>query len=193
MVRGAMIRPPSRSPAPLRLAWWAEPGSLLVGACPGHPDRRIAARQLDALLDAGVRVFVSLLEDGEEEARGAPPYAPLLAARAQARDVRVAVHRHGIEDHDVPTEAALAAVEARLDAARHAGRPVYLHCWGGRGRTGVVAALELVRRGLAPPQDALAAVAAGRAGLPGPSPETPAQEAFVRRLAGTRPPPPGPR
>jgi hypothetical protein len=176
--------------APLALAWWVEPGSLLAGAYPGHGDPALADRQLDALLDAGVRVFVSLLEEGEARARGAPEYAERLGARAAARGATVRAHRFAIEDHDVPGLRTLAALEACLDEARAAAQPAYVHCWGGRGRSGVVAALELVRRGLAPAGEALAAVAALRAGLPGASPETPEQEAFVRRLAGTRPPAP---
>jgi enoyl-CoA hydratase/carnithine racemase len=174
--------------APLGLAWWAEAGSLLVGAYPGHPDPALAEQQLDALLDAGVRVFVSLLEEGEERPRGAPPYDEALGARARRRGLAVRMHRFGVEDHDVPDLETLAALEGCLDTARRADAPVYLHCWGGRGRSGVVAALELVRRGLAAPHAALEAVAERRAGLPGSSPETPVQEAFVRRLAGRRPP-----
>lgn len=181
-----------RELAGLPAAWWVEPGRLAAGAYPGHPDPALEARQLGALLDAGVEVVVSLLEGGEAAARAGRDYRDALARLAAARGLRVAVHRHGIEDHDVPDAHTLVALETTLDAARRAGACVYLHCWGGRGRTGTVAALELVRRGLAPPSQALAAVATLRAGLPGSSPESPAQEAFVARWAGRRAPAPAP-
>jgi len=184
---------PGRELVRLPLAWWVEPGRLVAGAYPGHPDPALEARQLGALLDAGVGAVVSLLEEGEAEARAGRGHADALARLARERGRSLALHRHGIEDHDVPDPETLRALEARLDAARRAGSCVYLHCWGGRGRTGTVAALELVRRGLAAPADALAEVAARRAGLPGSSPETPAQAAFVRTHAARRPfaPPPG--
>lgn len=59
---------------------------------------------------------------------------------------------------------------------------VYVHCYGGIGRTGVIASCYLVRRGLTG-DEALAEIARLRQGTPDGhrlSPETPDQAARVR-------------
>ena len=36
-----------------------------------------------------------------------------------------------------------------IDRTIHNNKPVYVHCWGGRGRTGTVAGCYLARHGIA--------------------------------------------
>ncbi len=175
------IRSPMPSPTrPLGLAYWIEPGQLLAGAYPGHALAEVADRQLGALLHAGVGRILDLME---EDPRGAPPYADRLNALAVSRGLRVEIERTPIEDHGVPDPAALARLERWLDG--QVGSPVvgYVHCWGGRGRTGLVAGMHLVRhRGLTAAElpDAIAAL---RAGLPGTAPESDEQHDFLRSYA----------
>jgi protein-tyrosine phosphatase len=71
-----------------------------------------------------------------------------------------------------------------LDGALAAGRNVYLHCWGGIGRTGTVVGCYLVRRGLTGGA-ALARLAewwrtVPKSGLYPRSPQTNDQVAYVR-------------
>ena len=68
-----------------------------------------------------------------------------------------------------------------IDEARGAGSTVYVHCWGGRGRTGTVVGCWLMRHGL-DDGDPLARIARLRRDVEGagaPSPETAAQRAMV--------------
>jgi protein-tyrosine phosphatase len=70
-----------------------------------------------------------------------------------------------------------------LDGVLTAGHVVYLHCWGGIGRTGTVVGCHLVRRGMTGEQ-ALAAIARMRQDTPDESkvsPETPDQTRLVLR------------
>ena len=79
--------------------------------------------------------------------------------------------------------AALGDVHGRLDALDAAladGHTVYLHCWGGKGRTGTVVGCWLARHSLASGQAAVEGVWKLREGLQGDSPESEEQRAMVR-------------
>jgi protein-tyrosine phosphatase len=68
-----------------------------------------------------------------------------------------------------------------VDAALEAGGSVYVHCWGGIGRTGTVVGCWLMRHGL-DGGDPLARIADLRRNLPAASvasPETLAQRTMV--------------
>ncbi len=173
-------------PAPGPLAWWVVPGLLVAGAYPGHPAREIAERQLGALLQSGVRCVVDLMEEGP---RGAPDYGPMLDELAGERGVSVERLHLPIEDHDVPGDDALGALEERIDAHLVRGDGVYVHCFGGRGRTGVVAGVALVRLGLATPGGFEGEIRERRQrlGYGGRSPETDEQAAFVSRYVAEHP------
>jgi protein-tyrosine phosphatase len=70
-------------------------------------------------------------------------------ARQQGRQVKC--DRFEIVDQSVPSVARMAQILDCIDAALAAGEVVYVHCWGGRGRTGTVVACHLQRaRGLSP-------------------------------------------
>ncbi len=71
-----------------------------------------------------------------------------------------------------------------IDAALEEGRTVYVHCWGGVGRTGTVVGCWLVRHGRTG-EEALAQVAEWWRGVEKvwrqpESPETPEQCEYVR-------------
>ena len=80
--------PPQLTP-PTRSSYWVEPRRLLAGAYPGseHPDAH--SKKIQAILDAGVRVFVNLMQEGETNHQGLPfvPYEDL--ARKLCPDVPV--------------------------------------------------------------------------------------------------------
>ena len=67
--------------------------------------------------------------------------------------------RHPIRDLSVPRSPQdMASILDALDEALEGGRNVYVHCWGGVGRTGTVVGCWLVRHGLTGDQ-ALAQIA----------------------------------
>lgn len=149
----------------------------MAGEYPGDWSERSARRKLRALLDAGVRTFVDLTEHGELE-----PYDDWLAKEATAAGVEVDYHRHSIRDLDVPTADGMRAILDLIESAITAEAPVYVHCWGGIGRTGTVVCCWLVERGLSGEQ-ALVEIAVLRDGIKKRqirSPEMPGQHDFVR-------------
>ena len=147
---------------------------LVAGGYPGHQDLDLVPGRLWALRDAGVTTFVDLTEEGE-----LLPYADVLPDGMTHR-------RHPIRDVSIPRDPAeMVAILDTIDQARAAGQTVYLHCWGGVGRTGTVVGCYLARHGL-PGGIALRTVgrlfqetAKGRAGRV--APETSPQAAYVRR------------
>jgi protein-tyrosine phosphatase len=77
---------------------------------------------------------------------------------------------------DTPDEL-VPLVTSVLDTARGGGT-VFIHCWAGLGRSGMVAACSLAAGGIAP-DDAIVTVRRYRRGAI----ETPEQEAYVHRFA----------
>ena len=84
-----------------------------------------------------------------------------------------------IRDVSTPSASLMLAILDAISAAVSAGRRVYVHCWGGIGRTGTVIGCWYVRQGLTG-EAALARLAQVRAHLTGASPETAEQVAMIR-------------
>lgn len=174
-------------PSPRDRAYWVEPGRLMAGAYPGEYDAADTRRNLREFVESGIRSFVTLMEAREEssEARAQPAYAPILREVGARLDVEIECRRFPIHDMSVPSPERAAEILAALDDCNARGLPVYLHCWAGRGRTGLVVGLHLIRRGLATPDNFVDVIRElrGREGEVGRSPETEEQVAFVRRYA----------
>jgi protein-tyrosine phosphatase len=154
---------------PIRSSYWAADG-LLAGEYPGSWDGGAALRRLRAFADCDVSVFVDLTHPAD----GLEPYEMLLEPTAR----RLA---HPIVDMGTTTVPHMTRILDDVDEARAAGLTVYVHCWGGRGRTGTVVGCWLMRHGL-DHGDAIGRIARLRRDVEdahAPSPETAAQRAMV--------------
>ena len=121
---------------PIDNCYWVAPGKLLAGQYPRNIEEATSAAKMRKILDAGVTAFIDTTEEGEKK-----PYTHLLPDG-------VSHERFAIEDVGVPGSPA--RTKATLDAIdRHiaAGETVYVHCWGGHGRTGVIVGCWLARHG----------------------------------------------
>ena len=157
---------------------WVPPARLLAGEYPRNREDATSRPKLRCLLQAGASFFLDLTEEGE----GLKPYWPLLQEEAAALGRSVEHRRMAIRDGWTPTPETMAAVLDTLDAALAEGHTVYLHCWGGKGRTGTVLGCYLVRHGMQP-EVALREITRLRHGTPDaahPSPETEEQCQLVR-------------
>jgi len=170
------------SPVPLPAlieCYWVVPDRFLAGEYPAHMDRPHISERLDALLAAGIDSFFDLTEPGELE-----PYLPRLQARAALGGRSVSHQRFPMPDFGLPQPEDMQALLDAIDSALAEGHNVYLHCWGGIGRTGMTVGCYLVRHRRSG-AEALDQIAAWRQGLRSSrfyprSPETAGQVDFVR-------------
>ena len=123
-------------------SYWVLFDKLLAGENPVRFDEEITRRRLDVLLEAGFDTFIDLTESDE-----LPTYLTLLKQEAEATHRRADYHRFPIADRGLPARAEMIAVLDALDQAISNGHKVYLHCWGGVGRTGTAVGCYLVRHG----------------------------------------------
>ena len=150
---------------PIPHSYWVVPGRLVAG--------EYAGPHLERLLEAGVDTFFDLTEEGEY---GLPEYRSLLPTG-------IGYRRFPTADFSCASDEAMAEVLDALERELRDGCVVYVHCYGGIGRTGTVIGCHLVRQGLAG-QDALDRIAELRAELPNAyrrSPETEEQRQLVLR------------
>lgn len=163
---------------PIPNSYWLPGDQVCAGEYPGHWEAR---ERLGRLLDSGIRSFLDLTE----EADPLDSYEEELHDEATRRGLEVMYARFGVRDMDVPAREQMARILDHIDAELAAGRKVYLHCWGGIGRTGTAVGCHLVRSGQTG-TEALATIAglwlsvseAKRRDFP-ESPQTRAQRAFV--------------
>lgn len=147
------------------------PGKKQDVALAGPWDRDLGL-DLDRIEEIGARAVVSVIEQHELDELGVPALGQAIENRGMQW------HHISVVDDDVPdatAEARWCYTSARLRTLCAAGETVVIHCKGGLGRTGSLAAQLLIDFG-ADPEDAIAAVREARPGAI----QTQAQESYVR-------------
>lgn len=122
---------------PIENCYWVVPGKLLAGEYPRNPDDESSREKVEALKEAGIDAFIDLTEEVER----------FTTLRPYAQWVAPAEHkRFPIPDADIPPtpEQTVATLDA-IDEHMEKGETVYVHCWGGIGRTGVIVGCWLAR------------------------------------------------
>lgn len=128
---------------PIVESYWVEDNRFSAGEFPGSYNQEQARRKIDAFLELGINTFIDLTQPHE-----LIPYEPILKEQAHIYDLTAHYHRFAIRDHDIPSQGTMLAILDTIDAALENGQKVYVHCWGGIGRTGTVVACYFVRRGM---------------------------------------------
>ena len=163
---------------PLADSYWVIPGELLAGEYPGAREPNAARSKISRLLEAKIRLFVDLTEPGEH---GLRPYWPAVVELAGALGLSVQHRRMPVRDVTIPDESSMVAILDVIDQANRDKTGVYVHCYGGIGRTGTVVGCYLVRHGLSG-VEALRRIREWRKETPDgwrESPETDAQRCMV--------------
>ena len=122
---------------PLRNCYWVVPGLLLAGEHPNGPTRDKTKDRLKKLLDAGIECFVDLTKPTE------------LLRYDTFLPFYVEYTRKSIKDHGIPAaRSQMVEILEYIANSMRAGRPVYVHCRAGIGRTGTVVGCLLAERGM---------------------------------------------
>jgi ADP-ribosylglycohydrolase/protein-tyrosine phosphatase len=158
-------------------------GRLGITFCPGKKGDSVFGaaweRDLDLDMDAikawGTSAVLSLIEDHEFEMLGVPELGQAVKARG------IDWFHFPVRDLDTPADDTMerwATISAQLHGALERGGRIVVHCRGGLGRAGTIAALMLTERGWSAPQ----AISDVRGVRPGAL-ETAEQERWVTRRA----------
>jgi len=163
---------------PVADSYWVEKGRLMAGEYPGHANDKQALAKLEKFVRAGVDYFSDLTERGEYKLR---PYDQHIKHLSKVHKTNLHYRRWAVRDLTTPKIARIGGILDDIDAAIKRGRVVYVHCFGGIGRTGTIIGCYLVRHGMTG-QEALNHLDVLRLGTPDwerYSPETPKQQETV--------------
>lgn len=170
-------------PPPLPDTYWVKPGRFLAGPNPLKMPGIKPGQAIDTLISIGINAFIDLTDS--YEMMGAS-YLPLFKNRSDHQDIRH--FNHPIQDFGTPSLAAMRQLLDLIKQLLDEKSNLYLHCYGGIGRTGTVVGCYLVDQGFTGNQ-ALTQIIALRQN-PGriwtPSPETNEQIEFVLNWKGNK-------
>jgi len=167
---------------PLPESYWVVLGRLLAGEYPGQLDEELTRKRIDALIEANFDLFIDLTQSNETW-----PYLNILLDEGKIYEVEATHLRLPIGDFGLPTPQQMNSILDTIDQNLQKGHKIYLHCWGGIGRTGTTVGCYLVRRGKTG-EEALDQLATWWRGMPKSryhlrSPETLEQMEFIRTWA----------
>ncbi|KAL6079114.1 ADP-ribose glycohydrolase ARH3, variant 3 [Balamuthia mandrillaris] len=176
------VGPHLRGPTPR--SNWVIPGRLLAGAYPGDRKEPQHTEVVHTLVKtAGVQTFVCL--QTAKELGSFRDYQPI----AKAANPSVSFLHFPIQDGAVGEDEEVVQLVERLSRLIKEERnvPVYVHCWGGHGRTGTIIALLIANLYQVGSEEALSRTGkyhnsrliTNRSSL---SPQTPVQFEQVRRI-----------
>jgi len=114
----------------------------LAGNYPRTRDADSSREKFLSILGSGVTCFVDLTTHHDP----LEPYDQLLSELADGATIR---ESHPVPDMSIPvSREQTRGILDTIDRVIEDGGTVYLHCWGGIGRTGTIVGCWLVRHGM---------------------------------------------
>lgn len=200
----SLPKPPARDMAgPTPWSNWVIPGQVIAGAYPASLDDAETNRILTTLLESGINTFVCLQAEVNinipdlawKSGHGLRPYIrdaqKILSKARHTCSPRITQQKIDflhlpIIDGNVTTDSALNKLAIDCCDRVLRGEKLYIHCWGGHGRTGTLVSIMLGRLYDFPYTTAMRYTQAYHDSRVYPqgvrSPQTPVQRAQVRAL-----------
>ena len=164
-------------------SYWVIPVRIMAVEYPSAREEKSARKRIHWLVRNKLNHFIDLTEPGENDL---PSYLSYLAQEETITGLEITYQQFPIENMRTPAHAHMRDILDAIDSALNAGKNIYLHCYGGIGRTGTVVGCYLVRHGMEGSQ-ALKQIARLRVETPGGwriSPETYHQHTMVMDWKG---------
>jgi len=182
----AALLPPSKVHyGPTDASNWVLLGRVIAGSYPGDLKPEKANDKVKAILTSGITTFVCL--QTETELKRFHPYKNLVEEQKKllGNTTNIEFVNFQIPDTSVASDKAVKPFIESLIKRLVNNEILYIHCWGGHGRTGTIIALLLGRLYPITPDQALYLTNAFhdmRVTQNASSPQTPDQFEQVRRL-----------
>jgi ADP-ribosylglycohydrolase/protein-tyrosine phosphatase len=154
---------------------------LVAGQYPGSRGRITHTLKMAGIVNLEIDTIINLMELDELERF--TPYQKALKHVIQ----NLKIHHLPIRDMDIPDDQTLQRILDTMENDIENAKRVYVHCWGGHGRTGTVIGSWLVKEGMNA-EEALDKIKKQRLLTSfgdAPSPQTPEQIDVIKRLSIT--------
>jgi protein-tyrosine phosphatase len=162
---------------PIQNSYWVIPGRFKAGEHPAVGSTDGTKLKLRWLMGQGINFIVDLTESGEADV----DYLIFIQNEASSFNIQLTYKRFPIPDWHTPAQEKMVEILDTIDGALAEGKNIYLHCYGGLGRTGTTVGCYLARHGYAG-NKALDRIMKLRSEITGTqklSPETAAQRKMV--------------
>jgi protein-tyrosine phosphatase len=128
---------------PIINSYWVIPDHFRAGEHPTIGSVDGTKLKLRWLMGIGVNHIIDLTETGEADV----DYPLHIANEAAFLQKHVTYNQYPLPDWQVPSQGKMIEILDTIEAALSQGKNIYLHCYGGKGRTGTVVGCYLVRHG----------------------------------------------
>jgi protein-tyrosine phosphatase len=125
-------------------SYWVIPGKFLAGEHPEIETEQFTRQRLRWLLEQGVTFCLDLTEPNEINQ---PKYEMMWREEAELCRKNLEYLRLSISDYTIPTREYMQIILDRIEHELNADKVIYLHCYGGLGRTGTVVGCYLSQNG----------------------------------------------
>lgn len=139
---------------PYERSYWVLTNKLLAGEIPSSKTESRKIDKINNLLDCNIDVIINLMEVVEKNFSDEvlEDYSITLYKEAAKKNKKIEMLRFAIKDLNIPSETFMVEILNKIDEQIALGKRVYVHCWGGVGRTGTVIGCYLIRNGFAEPE-----------------------------------------
>jgi protein-tyrosine phosphatase len=160
---------------PYENTYWVLENRFLAGRTPVSLNRQETYNRITALLEQNIELIINLTEDGEFL-----DYENEISFFAKGSGKRIEIVRKAIPDYGVPDKKLMDDILETIENALQKNRKIFVHCYGGIGRTGTVVGCYLLKNRLADKSNVFDKIKELRKDLAvTKSPETEEQRKFV--------------